>query len=219
MAPTRALAPDRSMPPILFPANGVVRGPGSASICLRPCAPAPRWPDPVCTARGRSFLSPYIWTPRLSLPIDYFHFSTRSLTTNNEQPTAVFLPAFQFRDLHQVAAGILQYGDLGRGDVGWRHCKFSPARFHSLVIGLQVVSEKHDCWLVLLKNRLLIRFRRRIVVERQLQFRAVRILLRGHCQPAVWALAEIGFLGESQHVRVKVQGLLLIVYIYASNFD
>jgi len=71
----------------------------------------------------------------------------------------------------------------------------------------------------LLKNRLLICFGCRVVVQRQLQLRAVQLLGRGHGQPAKWALAEIGLLGKAQHLRIEAQGLVLAVHVYAGHFD
>jgi hypothetical protein len=52
----------------------------------------------------------------------------------------------------------------------------SAPRFHTLVIGLHVVGEEHGRGLALLEHRLLVGFGRRVVVGRQLQLRAVRVL-------------------------------------------
>src|SRR5262249_22525747 len=73
--------------------------------------------------------------------------------------------------------------------------------------------------LALLKQRLLIRFGCGIFVQRQLQLSAVRLLGRGHGQPAVRALAEIGLLGKAQYLSIEAQGLVLVVHIYACHFD
>src|SRR5258708_39761580 len=70
----------------------------------------------------------------------------------------------------------------------------------------------------LLKDRLLIRFGRGVVVQRQLQLSAVRLLGRGHRQPAIGALAEIGLLGKAQYLRIEAQGLALVVHVDAGHF-
>src|SRR4029077_13438521 len=88
-----------------------------------------------------------------------------------------------------------------------------------LVVPLDVVGEEHGCGLALLKNRLLIAFSRWVVVHRQLELRAVRLLGRGYGQPAKWAAAEIGLLGKAQYFRIKAQGLVLVVHVYAGHFD
>ena len=62
------------------------------------------------------------------------------------------------------------------GHVRWRHGELGAARFHALVIGLHVVGEEHGRGLALLEHRLLVGLGRRVVVERQLQLRAVRVL-------------------------------------------
>ena len=87
------------------------------------------------------------------------------------------LPALQLRDLKDIAAGVVQLGDLGAGHVRWRHGDLGAARFHALAIRLHVVGEEHRRGLALLEHRLLIGFGRRVVVQRQLQLRAVRVLL------------------------------------------
>src|SRR3989449_11080109 len=91
--------------------------------------------------------------------------------------------------------------------------------FRSLVVALDVVGVEHGRWLALLKDRLLIRFGRGVVVQRQLQLNAVRLLGRGHGQPAIWALTEIGLLGKAQYLRIEAQGLVLVVHVYAGHFD
>src|SRR5258706_8699728 len=90
--------------------------------------------------------------------------------------SSVCLLAHQLRDLNQIAAGVVQHGDLGCGHVLWWHGELGAARFHSLVIGLHVVGEEHGRGLALLEQRLLIGFGWRVVIERQLQFGAVRVL-------------------------------------------
>src|SRR2546422_6079949 len=91
--------------------------------------------------------------------------------------------------------------------------------FRSLVVALDVVGVEHGRWLALLKDRLLIRFGRGVVVQRQLQLSAVRLLGGGDSQPAIWALTEIGFLGKAQDLRIEAQGLVLVVHVYAGHFD
>jgi hypothetical protein len=70
-----------------------------------------------------------------------------------------------------------------------------------------------------LKQRLLIRFGRRVVVQRQLQLSAVWLLGRGHRQPAVRALTEIGLLGKAQYLGIEAQGLVLVVDVYGGQLD
>src|SRR5439155_22488176 len=74
-------------------------------------------------------------------------------------------------------------------------------------------------WLALGKDRLLRRFGRGGVVQPQLQLSAVRILGRGHGQPAKWDLTEIRLLGKAQYLRIEAQGLGLVVHVYAGQFD
>src|SRR5260370_35548749 len=108
------------------------------------------------------------------------------------------LPAHQLRHLNEVAAGVVQHGDLGCRHVLWWHGELGSARFHTLVIGLHVVGVEHGRGLALLEQRLLICFGCGVVVERELQLSALRLLGRGHGQPAIWALTEIGLLGKAQ---------------------
>src|SRR5499426_1183004 len=94
------------------------------------------------------------------------HPRTRTRTSATEQanvlPSAQRpLPALQLRDLNKIAAGIVQHGDLGGRHVRWWRGELGAARFHTLVIGLHVVGEQHG---------------RRLIVQRQLQLRAVRVL-------------------------------------------
>ena len=95
----------------------------------------------------------------------------------------------------------------------------APRALITLVVAFDVISEEHCRGLALLKNRLLIRFSRGIVVQRQLQFGAIRLVGRGHGQPAKWALAEIGLLGKAQYLRIEAQGFVLVVDVYAGQFD
>src|SRR5580704_262187 len=86
------------------------------------------------------------------------------------------LPACQLRELNQVAAGVVQHRNGRAGYVGGRHSEHGAAGLDPLVVALDVVGEKIGRGLVLLKNRLLIRFGRGVVVQRQLQLSAVRFL-------------------------------------------
>src|SRR5580692_6474905 len=88
----------------------------------------------------------------------------------------VRLPAHQLRDLNEIAAGVVQHGDLGCRHILWWHGELGAARFHTLVIGLHVVGVEHGRGLALLELGLLVGFGRRVVVERQLQLRAIRVL-------------------------------------------
>src|ERR1044072_8410671 len=64
------------------------------------------------------------------------------------------LPAHQLHHLNQIAAGVVQHGDLGAGHIGWRHREFSAARFHPLAVALHIVGVEHRRGLALLKGRL-----------------------------------------------------------------
>src|SRR5262249_1032062 len=88
-----------------------------------------------------------------------------------------------------------------------------------LVVALDVVGVEHRRGLALLKDRLLIRFGRGVVVQRQLQLSAVRLLGRGHGQPAIGALPDIGLPGKAQYLRIEAQGLVLVVYVDGGQFD
>src|SRR5213596_958181 len=127
--------------------------------------------------------------------------------------------ACQLGELNQVAAGVLQHRNGRAGHVGGRHRELGAAGLDPLVVALDVVGVEHGPGLALLKHRLLIRFGRGVVVQRQLQLSAVRLLGRGHGQPAKWALTEIGLLGKAQYLRIEAQGLVLVVHIYAGHFD
>src|SRR5436309_8072892 len=127
--------------------------------------------------------------------------------------------ASQLGELNQVAAGVLQHRNGRAGHVGGRHRKLGAARLDPLVVAFDVVGKEHGRGLALLKHRLLIRFGRGVVVQRQLQLSAVRLLGRGHGQPAIWALTEIGLLGKAQYLRIEAQGLVLVVHVYAGHFD
>src|SRR6266851_7866191 len=127
--------------------------------------------------------------------------------------------ACQLRQLNQVAAGVLQHRNARAGHVGGRHRELGPARLDPFVVALDVVREEHRRRLALLNHRLLVRFSRGDDVQRQLQLSAIRLLGRGHGQPAIWALAEIGLLGKAQYLRIEAQGLALVVHVYACHFD
>src|SRR5262249_33728880 len=101
---------------------------------------------------------------------------------------------------------------------GW-HCEHCTARFDPFAVALDIVSEKHDRGLVLLKHCLLIRFCSWVAVERQLQLSAVQVLWRSHRQPAIGAVAEIRLFCKAQHVCIETQGLFLVVYIHASQLN
>src|SRR5215217_4988079 len=119
----------------------------------------------------------------------------------------------------QVAAGVVQHRNGRAGHVGGRHRELGAAGLDPLVVALDVVGVEHGRGLALLKDRLLIRFGCGVVVERQLQLSAVRLLGRGHGQPAIWALTDIGFLGKAQYLCIEAQGLVLVVHVYAGQFD
>src|SRR5215471_20956164 len=129
------------------------------------------------------------------------------------------LIAFQLGELNEVAAGVVQHRNGRAGHVGGRHRELGAAGLDPLVVALDVVGEKHGRGLALLKQRLLIRFGRGVAVERQLQLSAVRLLGRGHGQPAIWALPDIGLLGKAQYLRIEAQGLVLVVHVDAGHFD
>src|SRR5437763_12910247 len=127
--------------------------------------------------------------------------------------------ACQLGELNEVAAGVFQHRNGRGGYVGGRHRELGAAGLDPLVVALDVVGEEHGRGLALLKHRLLIRFGCGVVVQRQLQLSAVRLLGRGHSQPAIWALTEIGLLGKAQYLRIEAQGLVLVVHVYAGHFD
>src|SRR5216684_3287520 len=127
--------------------------------------------------------------------------------------------ACQLRQLNQVAARVVQHRNGRAGHVLGRDCELGAARLDPLVVALDVVREEHRRRLALLKHRLLVRFSRGVAVQRKLQLSAIRLLGRGHGQPAIWALAEIGLLGKAQHLRIEAQGLVLVVHVYACHFD
>src|SRR5262245_5208697 len=111
--------------------------------------------------------------------------------------------AGQLGELNEVAAGVVQHRNGRSGHVGRRHRELGAAGLDPFVVAFDVLGEEHGCGLALLKNRLLIRFGRRVVVQRQLQLSAVRLFGRGHGQPAEWALTEIGLLGKAQYLRIE----------------
>src|SRR5262245_23644711 len=121
----------------------------------------------------------------------------------------------QLGELNEVATGVVEHRDGRAGDLCGRHRELCAAGLDPLVIPLDVVGEEHGPGLPLLKHRLLISFGRRVVVLRQLQLSAVRLLGRGDGQPAKWALTEIGLLGKAQYLRIEAQGLVLVVHVYA----
>src|SRR5260221_13585462 len=129
------------------------------------------------------------------------------------------LIACQLGELNEVAAGIVQHRNGRGGHVGGRHRELGAAGLDPLVVALDVVGVEHGRGLALLKDRLLIRLGRGVVVQRQLQLSAVRLLGRGHGQPAKWALDEISLLGKAQYLRIEAQGLVLVVHVYAGHFD
>ena len=85
------------------------------------------------------------------------------------------LPAIKRDELNEIAAGVIQHGDLGRGHVGRRHGELRPARLHPLVIRLPVVGEEHGRGLPVPEHLLPSGFRRRSPVGRQLQLRRGQI--------------------------------------------
>src|SRR5262245_3887534 len=94
------------------------------------------------------------------------------------------------------------------------HRELGTTCFDALIIAFDVVGEEHGRRLALLKHRLLIRLGCRVIIQRQLQLSAFRFLGRSHSQPAKWAVAEIGLLGESEYIRIEVQSFALVVYVY-----
>src|SRR5207248_8427169 len=129
------------------------------------------------------------------------------------------LPALQLRHLNEIAAGVLEHGALGGRHVFWWHGELGAAPLHTFVIGLHVVGEEHGRGLALLEHGLLVSFGSRLVVERQLQLRAVRVLWRGHREPTIRPLAEVGLLHEAQHFGIEAQSLLLVIDVHAGQFD
>src|SRR5271155_5111711 len=101
----------------------------------------------------------------------------------------------QLGELNEVAASVFQHRNDRGGHIGRRHGELGAAGLDPLVVALDVVREEHGRGLALLKHRLLISFGRGVVVQRQLQLSAVRLLGRCHGQPAIWALTEIDLLG------------------------
>src|SRR5215469_9740088 len=90
-------------------------------------------------------------------------------------PAPSSLIAFQLRQLYQVAAGVLEHRNRRAGHVRGLHRELRATTLGALVVTFYVVGEKHDRRLPLLEDRLLVRFGRRIVVQRQLQLNAVRL--------------------------------------------
>src|SRR3984957_623947 len=127
--------------------------------------------------------------------------------------------ACQLGELNEIAAGVVQHRNGRAGPVGGRHRELGAASLDPLVVPLDVVGVEHGRGLALLKDRLLIRFGRRVIVERELQLRALRLLGRGQGHPPIGALTEIGLLGKAQYLRIEAQGLALVVHVYACHFD
>src|SRR5579863_5918140 len=130
----------------------------------------------------------------------------------------IVLPARQLGELNQIAAGVLQHRDDRGGHVGGRHRELRTAGLDPLIVALDVVGEEHGRGLALLKQRQLIRLGRGIVVQSQLQLRAVWLVGRCHGQPAKRAITEIGLFGKTQYLRIEAQSLVLIVHVYAGQF-
>src|SRR2546428_4995787 len=145
--------------------------------------------------------------------------STEGESSAGALPSSPCLPACQLGELNEVAAGVLQHRNGRGGHVGGWHRELGAASLDPLVVALDVVGVEHGPGLALLKHRLLIRFGRGVVVQRQPQLSAVRLLGRGHGQPAKWALTEIGLPGKAQYLRIEAQGLVLVVHVYAGHFD
>src|SRR5271156_2736085 len=70
------------------------------------------------------------------------------------------LPACELGELNEVAAGVVQHRKGRASYVGGRHGELGAAGLDPLVVALDVVGNKIGRGLVLLKNRLLIRFGR-----------------------------------------------------------
>jgi hypothetical protein len=85
-------------------------------------------------------------------------------------------PACQLGDLNEIAARIIQSGDGRAGYLGRRHSELRAARFHALVVVLDVIGIEHDRGLTLLEYSLLIGLGRRVVVERELQLGSARLV-------------------------------------------
>src|SRR5580658_8917329 len=129
------------------------------------------------------------------------------------------LIARQLGELNEIAAGVLQHRNNRACHSGGRHREFGSARLDPLVVAFDVVGEEIGRGLALLKDCLLIRFGSGVVVQRQLQLRAPWLLGRGHGQPAIGAITEIDLLGKTQYLRIEAQGLVLVIHVYACQFD
>src|SRR5258705_3905898 len=121
--------------------------------------------------------------------------------------------ASQLSELNAVATGVVQHRNSRAGHVGGRHRELGATGIDSLVVALDVVGEEHCRGLALLKHRLLIRFGCGVVVQRQLQLSAVRLLGRGYGQPAIGPLRKVRLLCKPEHLRIEAQGLLLVVHV------
>src|ERR1700742_1003831 len=106
---------------------------------------------------------------------------------------------------NEIPTGVFQHRNRRAGHVLGRHGELGSAALDSLVVALDVVGEEHHRGLALLKERLLIRSGCRVVVPRQLQLSAARLLGRGHGQPAIWSLTEISLLGKTQYLGIEAK--------------
>jgi hypothetical protein len=94
------------------------------------------------------------------------------------------LPARQLGDLNEVAASVVQLGDGRARYLGRLLGELDAARFDALVLAFNVVGKEHDCGLAPLEYGLLVGLGRRVAVERKLKLGSVRLVRRGHGQPA-----------------------------------
>src|SRR5262249_12302766 len=129
------------------------------------------------------------------------------------------LLVLQLDKLNEVAAGVVEHRDGRAGDIRRQHRELSAMGADPFVIALHVVGIEHGRGLALLKHRLLKCLSRWVVLQRELQLSSIRLLGRGHSQPAKWALTEIGLLGKAEYLGIETEGLVLIVYVYAGQFD
>src|SRR5438094_8206667 len=127
--------------------------------------------------------------------------------------------ACQLGELNEVAAGVFQHRNGRAGHVGRRRRELGAAGLDPLVVALDVVCKKVSRGLALLKDRMLIRFGRGVGIQRPLQLSAVWLLGRGHGQPAIWAVTEIGLLGKAQYLRIDAQGVVLVVDVHAGQLN
>src|SRR6185295_10367774 len=85
------------------------------------------------------------------------------------------LPAVESDDLDPVSASVIQHSDRRAGHLGRGHNEVSAQRFHAIVLLLNIVHIEHGSRLFLLELCLLKGSSCRVVVERELQLRAVRL--------------------------------------------